>query len=145
MATYDTGAATFTVTLGVGVAAGQFVSATTTDPAGNTSAFAACVAVSTPAGAGQTPLAVGAIALPYVREHPPMRVPASADVDGQAPRPTDHRFARWGPGAIPAPGSRGAESTALPHQGETRENASGFGLVVPAGETDDPDLSGWPS
>jgi titin len=43
--TDDTGTATFTITLGVGVAAGQFVSATATDPAGNTSQFAACFAV----------------------------------------------------------------------------------------------------
>jgi titin len=40
--TDDSGAATFTVTLDGGVAPGQYVSATATDPAGNTSAFAAC-------------------------------------------------------------------------------------------------------
>jgi hypothetical protein len=40
--TDDSGTATFTVTLDGGVAAGQYVSATATDPAGNTSAFAAC-------------------------------------------------------------------------------------------------------
>jgi hypothetical protein len=40
-----TGQAAFTVTLGLGVNAGQFVTATATGPAGNTSAFSNCVQV----------------------------------------------------------------------------------------------------
>jgi titin len=42
------GTANFTAVLPVGVSNGQFITATATDPAGNTSAFSACVVVPTP-------------------------------------------------------------------------------------------------
>jgi titin len=53
--TDDSGQARFTATLGVGIDVGQYVTATATDPTGNTSAFSTPVVVSeatSPAGAG---------------------------------------------------------------------------------------------
>src|SRR5262249_54975732 len=50
--TNASGAATFTVTLGVGVPAGQFVTATATDPKNNTSQFSNCQVVTGTAGPG---------------------------------------------------------------------------------------------
>jgi hypothetical protein len=47
-----TGQASFTVTLSVGVDPSQFVTATATDPTGNTSEFSNCVAVSMPTSPG---------------------------------------------------------------------------------------------
>jgi titin len=49
LTTDDSGSAAFTAVFAVGVQPGEFVSATATDPGNNTSAFAACVAVTDPA------------------------------------------------------------------------------------------------
>jgi hypothetical protein len=52
--TNGSGTATFSVTLGVGASAGQYVSATATDPNGNTSQFAASLVVPSPTAPGAT-------------------------------------------------------------------------------------------
>jgi titin len=62
--TDDNGAATFTVTLDGGVAAGQYVSATATDPAGNTSAFAACWQLPAPTFPALPPLQTAGLSAP---------------------------------------------------------------------------------
>ena len=55
--TDDTGNAAFTLAVPIAVDVGSFISATATDPSGNTSEFAACVAV-------EGPGKVGVIAVP---------------------------------------------------------------------------------
>jgi hypothetical protein len=143
VSTDDSGTATFTVTVGAGVAAGQFVSATATDPAENTSAFAACVPVSSPPGAGQPPGAVRAVVVPYLGEGLPTPAPTSTDPAGRVQQPADVLFALRGPGSIPAPGSGATEPRRWPRPDETGEDASGPALAAPASEMDDLDLWGW--
>jgi len=70
--TDDSGAATFTVTLNGGVPAGQYVSSTATDPAGNTSAFAACWQLPSTAYPSPAALRTAVVAGPL----PPTSAPA---------------------------------------------------------------------
>jgi parallel beta-helix repeat protein len=90
--TDDSGAATFTVTLDGGVAAGQYVSATATDPAGNTSAFAACWQLPSMALPGLAAWRPAVLAGPLTLTSPP--APASS-----VERRTDALFRTLGPEA----------------------------------------------
>jgi hypothetical protein len=88
----------FTVTLATGVDPGQFLSATATDPAGNTSQFAACVEVTGggPPGAGAGP---GAL---------PRGEAAPATAGGEFPGTS-----QAGAGGAPAAGVRLGDASAL--------------------------------
>jgi hypothetical protein len=68
--TDDTGMATFTITLSASVETGQFVSATATDPAGNTSAFAACLQLPSATPLGFASARIGTVAAPRSAESP---------------------------------------------------------------------------
>jgi parallel beta-helix repeat protein len=92
-----TGQAAFTVTLGVGVSAGQFVTATATDPAGNTSAFSNCVQVERGAAGALTGRGTSEPGLAELPDAVPASLPDFAPAPAAVP-------VGEGP---PVPGSRG--------------------------------------
>jgi hypothetical protein len=108
-----TGQADFTATLGVGASAGQFVTATATDPAGNTSAFSNCVPVersaADPGGAGMQDVVLvsGRNVAPAPSSAP---VPGAPFVPGRLEMPAGSAL------ALPAP-SLGAGTDVAPEAG----------------------------
>jgi hypothetical protein len=101
--TDDSGAATFTVTLDGGVAAGQYVSATATDPAGDTSAFAACwqlPSTTFPGLAGLRTAVLGGPVSPTSAPAPASPAERRADALFRTPGPEPSRPAGAGDGSF---------------------------------------------